>query len=104
MKKYEDKRINEFLNDLESTIKLDEEYSYRDIEYDLNTLYENIDKIVAYVKNDYKGDLYLNSNVWNPCYDTLVKVLRINNLKLIGCDKVTEKEQVVFIKNRDMER
>ncbi|MDO5002750.1 MAG: hypothetical protein Q4E39_00780 [bacterium] len=102
MKKYEDERINYLLEQLQEDIKLDEESCYRDIDCDLNELYKNIDKVVDYTKNGCKGDLYLNSNIWETCYYTLSQVLKLHNLKFVGSDKTTETEKVIHVpqKNR----
>lgn len=78
-------------------MKYDEEYSYRDIDCELREVYKNVDKIVAYVNNEFKGDLYLNSNIWQPCYEALVGILRLYDLKFIGSDKVTENEKIVNV-------
>lgn len=97
MKQYNDERINTILNNLEFDMKKDEEYHYRDIECDIKVLYQNVDKVVNYVSKGFKGKLYLNSNIWNICYETLVKILELYNLKFFGSDKATEYEEVVNI-------
>ena len=97
LKQYDDQRINTILNNLEFDIKKDEEYSYRDINYDIKELCNNVDKVVEYVKNGKQWKLYLNSNIWNICLDSLVEILSIYNLKLVGSERVTEAEEVVSI-------
>lgn len=97
MKQYDDQRINTILNNLEFDMKKDEEYSCRDIDYDIKELCNNVDKVVEYVKNGKQGKLYLNSNIWNICLDSLVEILSIYNLKLVGSERVTESEEVVSI-------
>lgn len=95
MKQYNDSRINTILANLELEMKHDDEYSYRDIDYEWKEVYKNVDKIVAYVSNDYKGNLYLNSNIWQPCLESIDEILKIYNLKFIGSDKITEHEKVI---------
>ena len=76
-------------------MKHDEEYSYRDIDEEWKEVYKNVDKIVDYVNNDNKGNLYLNSNMWQPCYEALCSILNVYSLKFIGSDKITEHEKVI---------
>ncbi len=97
MKEYKEEKINTILSNLELDMKHDDEYSYRDIDSELKEVYENIDKIVDYVDNGFNGKLYLNSNIWLPCYEALTDILNIYNLKFIGSDKVTEQEEVISI-------
>lgn len=97
LKQYDDQRINTILNNLEFDMKKDEEYNYRDVNFDIKELCNNVDKVVEYVKNGERGKLYLNSNIWNICLDSLVQILSIYNLKLVGSERVTEAEEVVSI-------
>ncbi len=103
MKKYKDERINYLLEQLQEDIKLDDESSYRDIECDLNELYKNIDKVVDYTNGGCKGNLYLNSNLWEICRYTLSQILKLYDLKFIGSDKVTERERVIKINENNKE-
>ena len=64
---------------------------------DFEILIDNIDKILAYVENDYQGELYLNSNIYWLCEESLVNILKMYGLRLIGEQKVTENEKVVRI-------
>ena len=104
MKQYDDERINNILSKLEKNIPFDDEYEYRDVNCDLSELYKNIDKIVEYVKNDFKGKLYVNSNIWNICYESMLDILKIYDLKLVPFEAVTEENEVVkvndYIKNQ----
>lgn len=75
-----------------------EEFKERfEIGEDFSILIDNIDKILAYVENDYQGELYLNSNIYWLCEESLVNILKMYGLKLIGEQKVTEHEKVVRI-------
>ncbi len=95
LKKYEDERINTILSNLELEMKHDEEYCYRDIDCDMKELCDNIDKVVEYVKNGKQGKLYLNSNIWEICYQALSDILELYELQFIGSDKITEQEEIV---------
>lgn len=97
MKVYEDDRINTILSNLEFDIKKEEEYNYRDIESDLKEVCDSVDKIVNYVDNGYKGKLYLNSNVWQICYEAVADVLKLYDLKFKGSEKVTESEEIITV-------
>ena len=65
---------------------------------DFVVLMEDIDKTLKYVENGYKGKLYLNSNMWYICQETLTNILALYGLKLVGTDKCTENEEVIVIK------
>ena len=94
MKQYDDERINNILSKLEKNIPFDDEYEFRDVNCDLSELYKNIDKIV----------LYVNSNIWNICYESMLDILKIYDLKLVPFEAVTEENEVVkvndYIKNQ----
>lgn len=101
IKYYENEKINkELINMLERGFTKDrEEFVERlEIGEDFIILNENIDKILDYVKGGYKGELYLNSNIYWLCWDCMATVLRMFGLKLIGEETVTEHEKVVFIR------
>ena len=95
-KEYKDERINEL-------IKKSFELAVRDNEWELrylqewNILFEDIDKMLEYVENGYKGELRVNSNMWYILKETLVKILALYDLQLIGEEKVSENELVVPI-------
>lgn len=97
MKQYNDQRINTILNNLEFDMKKEEEYNYRDIDFEIKELCNNVNKVVDYVSKGFKGKLYLNSNIWNICLDALVEILSIYNLKLVGSERVTEAEEVISV-------
>ena len=95
-KAYKDERINEL-------IKKSFELAVRDNEWELrylqewNILFEDIDKMLEYVENGYKGELRVNSNMWYILQETLVKILALYDLQLIGREKVNENELVMPI-------
>ena len=95
-KEYKDERINEL-------IKKSFELAVRDNEWELrylqewNILFEDIDKMLEYVENGYKGELRVNSNMWYILQETLVRILALYDLQLIGEEKVSEDELVVPI-------
>ena len=95
-KEYKDERINEL-------IKKSFELAVRDNEWELrylqewNILFEDIDKMLEYVENGYKGELRVNSNMWYILQETLVRILALYDLQLIGEEKVSENELVVSI-------
>ena len=97
MKVYKDERINTILSNLEFDMKKDEEYNYRDVDSDLKEVCNSIDNVLDYVDNGYKGKLYLNSNIWQVCYEALVHVLNLYDLKFIGSEKVTEREEIITV-------
>ena len=71
---------------------------------DFEVLMEDIDKTLKYVENGYKGKLYLNSNMWYICQETLTNILALYGLKLVGTDKCTENEEVIVIKRQFREK
>ena len=97
MKQYDDERINNILSKLRKDIQFDNEHEYRDIDYDLSELYRNVDKIVEYVKSDFKGKLYVNSNIWDVCCESMLEILNLYDLKLVSFDKVKEENDVVKV-------
>lgn len=97
MKKYEDERINQILNNLELEMQVEKDYSHRDYVSDMKELCYNIDKVVDYIKNNKQGKLYLNSNIWENCYFALSDVLKLYDLKFINSDQITDQEEIVKI-------
>lgn len=97
LKIYKDERINSELKKCLQTALTDEEYDLRNGS-DFVILTENIDKIINYVESGCQGRLFLNSNIWYICFETLCNILSLYGLKLIGTDKCTESEEVVPIK------
>lgn len=101
LKNYTDDRINKEIKKMLEFAVMDDEWNDRfECGEDFNILTKNIDMILEYVNNNYEGKLYLNSNIWYICYDCLVKILRLYGLDLIGEEKVTENEEVIFNDNR----
>lgn len=98
MKIYEDERINELIKKSFEMATKDEEWNIRFLN-EWNILFEDIDKMLEYIKNGKQGRLFVNSNIWWILQETLMQVLKLYNLKLIGADKVTEEEEVVSISN-----
>lgn len=99
MKIYSDERINELIKKSFEIAVKDEEWEVRFLN-EWNILFENIDKILAYVENGKQGKLFVNSNIWWVLQETLMKILDLYDLKLIGADKVTEEEEVVSKKSK----
>ena len=100
LKHYNNEDINRELRKMFERAVKDEEYLYRfECGGDFKILMENIDKILKYVESGYKGTLYLNSNIWYVCQETLVNILALYGLKLIGANKCTENEEVIIIRN-----
>ena len=101
LKTYTDERINKELKkcivkavkDNEFELRYDKNYGMEDFAI----LLDNIDKMLKYVNNGYKGELRLNSNIWYVCLDTLENILALYDLKLVGEQKVTEEELVIPI-------
>lgn len=97
-KEYKDNRINELIKKSFEVAVKDDEWNIRYLQ-EWNILFEDIDKTLEYVENDYKGELRLNSNIWWVLQETLVKVLKLYGLELIEEERVSENELVVPIKN-----
>ena len=95
-KEYKDERINELIKKSFEIAVRDDEWKLRYLQ-EWNILFEDIDKMLEYVENGYKGELRVNSNIWWVLQETLVKVLELYNLQLIGEEKVSEDELVVPI-------
>ena len=101
LKTYEDERINKELKKCLVRAVADDEF---DMRYDLQCgmtdfkiLLDNIDKIVDYANNGYKGELRLNSNIWEVCLETLSSILDLYGLEWENKEtrKVTEAELVI---------
>lgn len=96
LKHYKDERINKALADMFQVAVKDEEYQDRfECGGDFEILTECIDKTLEYVKDDYQGELRLNTNIWWVCQETLVRILSLFGLRLIGEERVSEAELVV---------
>lgn len=95
-KEYKDERINELIKKSFEIAVRDDEWELRYLQ-EWNILFEDIDKMLEYVENGYKGELRVNSNIWWVLQETLVKVLELYDLQLIGEEKVSEDELVVPI-------
>lgn len=94
IKEYKDERINELIKkSFERAVK-DDEWQIRYLQ-EWNILFEDIDKMLKYVENGYKGELRVNSNMWYILQDTLVEVLALYDLELVGEEKVSENELVI---------
>ena len=91
-----DERINELIKKSFELAVRDDEWKLRYLQ-EWNILFEDIDKMLEYVENGYKGELRVNSNMWWVLQETLFKVLELYDLELIGEEKVSENELVVPI-------
>ena len=91
-----EERINELIKKSFEIAVRDDEWKLRYLQ-EWNILFEDIDKMLEYVENGYKGELRVNSNIWWVLQETLVKVLELYDLQLIGEEKVSEDELVVPI-------
>lgn len=99
LKHYNNENINRELRKMFEKAVMDEEYLDRfECGGDFKILMDDIDKTLKYVEGGYKGTLYLNSNIWYVCQETLVHILALYGLKLIGTDKCTENEEVIVIR------
>ena len=99
LKHYNNENINKELRKMFERAVKDDEYVER-FEHggDFEVLMEDSDKTLKYVENGYRGKLYLNSNMWYICQETLINILALYGLKLIGTDKCTENEEVIVIR------
>ena len=99
LKHYNNENINKELRKMFERAVKDDEYVER-FEHggDFEVLMEDIDKTLKYVENGYRGKLYLNSNMWYICQETLINILALYGLKLVGTDKCTENEEVIVIR------
>ena len=95
-KEYKDERINELIKKSFELAVRDNEWKLRYLQ-EWNILFEDIDKMLEYVENGYKGELRVNSNMWYILQETLVRILALYDLQLIGEEKVSENELVVPI-------
>ena len=95
-KEYKDERINELIKKSFELAVRDDEWKLRYLQ-EWNILFEDIDIMLEYVENGYKGELRVNSNMWWVLQETLFKVLELYDLELIGEEKVSENELVVPI-------
>lgn len=95
-KEYKDERINELIKKSFELAVRDDEWKLRYLQ-EWNILFEDIDKMLEYVENGYKGELRVNSNMWYILQDTLCAILRLYGLELIGEERVSENELVVPI-------
>lgn len=95
-KEYKDERINELIKKSFELAVRDDEWKLRYLQ-EWNILFEDIDKMLEYVENGYKGELRVNSNMWYILRETLVRILALYDLQLIGEKKASENELVVPI-------
>ena len=95
-KEYKDERINELIKKSFEIAVRDDEWKLRYLQ-EWNILFEDIDKMLEYVENGYKGELRVNSNMWYILQETLNRILALYDLRLIGEEKVSENELVVPI-------
>ena len=95
-KEYKDERINELIKKSFELAVRDDEWKLRHLQ-EWNILFEDIDKMLEYVENGYKGELRVNSNMWYILQETLTRILALYDLRLIGEEKVSENELVVPI-------
>ena len=95
-KEYKDERINELIKKSFELAVRDDEWKLRYLQ-EWNILFEDIDKMLEYVENGYKGELRVNSNMWYILQETLNRILALYDLRLIGEEKVSENELVVPI-------
>ena len=95
-KEYKDERINELIKKSFELAVRDDEWKLRYLQ-EWNILFEDIDKMLEYVENGYKGELRVNSNMWYILQETLTRILALYDLRLIGEEKVSENELVVPI-------
>lgn len=99
LKHYNNENINKELRKMFERAVKDDEYVERfECGGDFEVLMEDIDKTLKYVENGYRGKLYLNSNMWYICQETLINILALYGLKLVGTDKCTENEEVIVIR------
>lgn len=99
LKHYNNEDINRELRKMFEKAVKDDEYVERfECGGDFEVLMEDIDKTLKYVENGYRGKLYLNSNMWYICQETLINILAFYGLKLVGTDKCTENEEVIVIR------
>ena len=73
----------------------DEEWTYRLLS-EWNALFEEIDKVLEYVNNDYKGELRVNDNIWWVLEEALCKVLDLYNLQIEDTEYVNEEALVIW--------
>ena len=97
IKEYKDERINKLIKKSFELAVEDDEWNLRYLQ-EWNILFEDIDKMLEYVNNGYKGELRVNSNMWYILNDTLCAILKLYGLELIGEERVSENELVVPIK------
>ena len=99
LKVYEDERINAILKQCLLKAVNDEEYYMRyDFQggmEDFSILMDDIDKVLEYVKNDCKGELRINRNIWYICQDALFDILDLYDLDLEEEYKVSESSLVI---------
>ena len=95
-KEYKDERINKLIKKSFELAVRDDEWKLRHLQ-EWNILFEDIDKMLEYVENGYKGELRVNSNMWYILQETLTRILALYDLRLIGEEKVSENELVVPI-------
>lgn len=84
-KNYKDERINELIKSSFELAVKDSEWNVRYLQ-EWNILFEDIDKVLEYVKNGYRGQLKLDINMWYILQDTLVQILNLYDLELGGND------------------
>lgn len=97
LKTYEDERINKELKKCLVRAVADIRYDLQCGMTDFKILLDNIDKVVDYANNGYKGELRLNSNIWEVCLETLSSIIDLYGLEWENKEtrKLTEAELVI---------
>ena len=94
IKEYKDERINELIKkSFERAIK-DSEWSIRNLS-EWNLLYDCIDKVLEFVENGRKGEIYINRNMWYILQDTFFDILDLYDLDIKASQEVSERELLI---------
>lgn len=105
LKVYADERINKELKECVKYAVADDEFDYRyDEKYgmeDFNILLNNIDKILNYVNNGYKGELRLNTNIWEVCWQSLYRIMKLYDLEFAEKERrIADENELVIPTNK----
>ena len=99
-KEYKDERINELIKKSFELAVRDDEWKLRYLQ-EWNILFEDIDKMLEYVENGYKGELRVNSNMWWVLQETLRrcsfaerKELMIHNVCAMSLEPIRREERL----------
>ena len=93
-KEYKDERINNLIKKSFECAVRDDEWNDRHLE-EWNILFDDIDKILKFVDNGYKGELKVDENMWYILQDTLCGVMKLYGLKFASDVKVVGEYSVV---------